>query len=65
MKLIAECCAEADIGEPLLRMLTKLVPVLERKFMSCSHGQELGQLVDLSSDWLFTLVSQSGARSVS
>ena len=30
--------------------------VLKRKFMSCSHGQELGQLADLVSDWLFTIV---------
>ena len=29
------------------------------KFMSCSHGQELGQLADLASDWL--LCSQLGA----
>ena len=56
MKLIAECCAEADIGEPLLRMLAKLVPVLGWNFMSCSLGQELGQLGVLASDWLFTLV---------
>ena len=27
-----------------------------RQLMSCSHGQELGQLADLASDWLFTLV---------
>ena len=27
---------------------------LKRKFMSCSHCQELGQLPDLASDWLFT-----------
>ena len=30
--------------------------LLKRKFMSCSHGQELGQLAVLASDWLFTLV---------
>ena len=30
---------------------------LKRKFMSCGHCQELGQLADLASDWLlFTLV---------
>ena len=29
---------------------------LKRKFMSCCHCQELGQLTDLASDWLFTLV---------
>ena len=29
---------------------------LKRKLMSCSHGKELGQLGDLASDWLFTLV---------
>ena len=29
---------------------------LEWKLMSCSHCQELGQLADLASDWLFTLV---------
>ena len=28
-----------------------------RKFMSCSHCQEFGQLADLALDWLFTLVS--------
>ena len=28
-------------------------PVLKRKFVSCSHGQEVGQL---ASDWLLTLV---------
>ena len=27
-----------------------------RKLMSCSHCQELGQLADLVSDWLLTLV---------
>ena len=26
------------------------------KFMSCCHFQMLGQLADLASDWLFTLV---------
>ena len=30
--------------------------VLGWKFMICSHCQELGQLADLASDWLFTLV---------
>ena len=29
---------------------------LKRKFLSCSHCQELGQLADLASGWLFTLV---------
>ena len=29
---------------------------LKRKFMSCSHCQGLGQLTDLASNWLFTLV---------
>ena len=29
---------------------------LERKFMSCGHCQEMGQLANLASDWLFTLV---------
>ena len=29
---------------------------LARKFMSCSQRQELSQLADLTSDWLFTLV---------
>ena len=29
---------------------------LKRKFMSCSHCQELGQLAVLASDWLITLV---------
>jgi len=28
---------------------------LERKFMSCSHGQEMDQLTLLASDWLLTL----------
>ena len=32
------------------------VEVLKRKLMSLSHGQELGQLADLPSDCLFTLV---------
>ena len=34
---------------------------LKRKLMSCSHCQELGQLSDLASDWLFTLVNQKPA----
>ena len=29
---------------------------LKRKLMSLSHGQELGQLADLASDWFFTFV---------
>ena len=29
---------------------------LKRKLLSLSHGQELGQLAELTSDWLFTLV---------
>ena len=29
---------------------------LKRKLMSLSHGQEWGQLAELASDWLFTLV---------
>ena len=29
---------------------------LKRKLMSCSHCQKLGQLADLASDWLLTLV---------
>ena len=29
---------------------------LEWKLMSCSHSQKLGQLADLGSDWLFTLM---------
>ena len=29
---------------------------LGRKLLSCSHGQECGQLAALASDWLFTLV---------
>ena len=39
-------------------------PGLKRKLMSCSHGQELGQLAVLAADWLFSgslLCSQSGA----
>ena len=28
----------------------------ERKFMICRHSQELAQLADLASDWLFILV---------
>ena len=31
---------------------------LEWKLMSCTHCQKLGQLANLASDWLFTLVSQ-------
>ena len=38
--------------------LQELGAVLVRKFMRCSHCQKLGQLVDLASDWLFTLVQQ-------
>ena len=39
----------------LLRMNGQQVGVqLERKFMSCSQCQELGQLAVLASDWLFT-----------
>ena len=30
-----------------------ILAVLQWKLMSCSHGQKLGQLTDLSSDWLF------------
>ena len=30
--------------------------VLGWKLVSCSHGQELCQLADLASDWLFMLV---------
>ena len=29
---------------------------LRRKLMNCSHGQELGQPADLTSDCFFTLV---------
>ena len=37
--------------------------LLRWKFMSCSHCQELSQLADLASHWLFTLVNtQSEAR---
>ena len=35
--------------------LRRLVKGLKRKFMRCSQCQELGQLADLASDWLFTL----------
>ena len=35
---------------------------LERKLISLSHGQELGQLADLASDWLFTLVQPSRSQ---
>ena len=28
------------------------------KLISLSHGQELGQIADLASDWMFTLVQQ-------
>ena len=34
---------------------------LKRKFMSCTHFQKLGQLADLASDLLFTLVNQEPA----
>ena len=44
-------------------VISKVLPILllslnalKRKFMSCSHCQELGQLADLASDKLFTLV---------
>ena len=30
--------------------------LLEWKLISCVHGQELGRLAVLASDWLFTLV---------
>ena len=33
-----------------------VVKQLKRKFVSCSHCQELGQLADRASDWLFTLL---------
>ena len=33
-----------------------LVRALSRKFLSCSHCQEYGQLADLASDWMFTNV---------
>ena len=32
------------------------VELLKRKFMSCSHCQDLGQPAALATDWLFTLV---------
>ena len=32
------------------------VTALEWKLKSLSHGQELGKLADLASDWLFTFV---------
>ena len=35
---------------------TDLPSLQEWKLMSCSHGQELGQLADLTSGWLFTSV---------
>ena len=41
---------------PLTRGLFSGVILQEWKFMSFSHGQELGQLANLASDWLFTLV---------
>ena len=34
-----------------------LLTVLERKFMSCSYCQELGQPAVPASDWLFTCVT--------
>ena len=45
-------------GLPLHEDLVRvdLYVVLGRKFMSCSNCQELGQLADLTSVWLFTLV---------
>ena len=50
----------AGRGEP---MLSRVVLVrLKRKLVSCGQCQELGQLADLASDWLFTLGQQiSGA----
>ena len=39
--------------------------VLKRKLLSCSHGQELGQLADLASDWLFTLVQPIRSQLIS
>ena len=37
-------------------------PRLKRKFMSCSHCQELGKLADLASDWLLNLVQPIRSR---
>ena len=41
------------LGETLL---ARVGHDLRRKFMSCGHCQELGQLAVLASDWLFTLL---------
>ena len=37
--------------------------VLGWKFMSSSHGKELGHLADLASDWLFTQQCAANIRS--
>ena len=41
---------------PLRRLGKGRAHLLKQKFMSWSHCQELGQLADLASDWLFTLI---------
>ena len=46
------CSYEASTPEYLRTHRQKTHQV--RKFMSCSHCQELGQLADLVSDWLFS-----------
>ena len=42
-------------GDPAHQAYALLAP-RGGKFMSCSHCQEFRQLVDLASDWLFTLL---------
>ena len=49
--------AEQDLVVDTHHMLGQLgLVALKWKFLSCSHCQELGQLADLASDWLLTLV---------
>ena len=46
---------EGHVAVQLVLPVEALV-ALDRKFMSCNHRQELGQLADLASNSLFTLV---------
>ena len=48
--------ALATPAAPLPDLATGPDAPLGWKFFSCSHGQELGQLADLASDWLLTRV---------
>ena len=58
--LLAGRQVQVDVG-----LLSRVGPrvdlqtaALRWEFMSGSHGQELGQLADLASDWLFTRVAK-------